>query len=121
VTTAQTKRPISITILAWLYIAVGVIGTAAHYLDFRTHKPLLNEIVWITALGAAAIVAGAFMLHGRNWARWLALAWMGFHVAISVLHPLRELIIHSVLFVLFAYLLLRREAKEYFAVRGTAF
>ena len=110
-----TKRPISIAILAWLYIVVGALGTAAHYLDFRTHKPMVNEFVWITVLGAAAVVAGVFMLSGRNWARWLALAWMASHVAISALHPLHELIIHSVLFVLIAFLLFRREARVYFS------
>lgn len=114
-TEQPTKRPISITILAWLYIAVGVLGTAAHYADFRAHKPIVNEFVSITLLGAVAIVAGAFMLRGRNWARWLALAWMASHVAISAFHPLHELIIHSALFVLFAFLLFQRKARAYFS------
>lgn len=113
----QTKKhPITITILSWLFIAVGAISTAAHYADFRTHRPMVNEVVWITLLGAAAIVAGAFMLRGHNWARWLALAWMAAHVVISVFHPLQELIVHSALLVLFGYLLLfRREARAYFS------
>jgi hypothetical protein len=109
------KRPITITILAWLYVAVGALGTASHYANFMTHKPLVNEIVWITALGAAAVVAGAFMLHGRNWARWLALVWMAAHVVISALHLLHGLLIHSVLFALIAYILFRRDAREYFS------
>jgi len=108
------KRPISITILSWLYIVVGVVSTAAHYVDFRTHRLMLNEVVWITVLGAVAIVAGAFMLRGRNWARWLALAWMAAHVVISALHLMNGLLIHSVMFVLIAYLLVRRGAREYF-------
>jgi hypothetical protein len=111
----KRKRPISITILAWLYIVVGALGTAAHYADFRTNKPVLNEIVWITVLGVAAIVAGVFMRDGRDWARWLALAWMAAHVVISALHLMHGLIIHSILFVLIAYLLFRREARAYFS------
>jgi hypothetical protein len=115
VTTDQgKKRPVSITILSWLYIVVGALSTAAHYADFRAHKPMLNEVVWITVLGAAAIVAGVFMLEGRNWARWLALAWMATHVVISALHLMHGLVIHSVLLLLFAYLLFRREARQYF-------
>lgn len=109
------KRPISVTVLSWLYIAVGVLGTTAHYLDFRTHKPMVNEVVWITVLGAAAVVAGAFMLRGQNWARWLALAWMASHVIISAFHLLHGLIIHSVMFVVIAYLLFRREARVFFS------
>lgn len=109
------KRPITITILSWLYIVVGALGTAAHYADFRTHWPMVNEIVWITVLGAAAVLAGAFMLRGLNWARWLALAWIASHVVISAFHPLQELIVHCTLLVLFSYLLFRREAREYFS------
>ena len=109
------KRPISITILSWLYIVVGALSTAAHYADFRIQKPTLNEVVWITILGAAAIVAGVFMLEGRNWARWLALLWMATHVVISAFHPMQELLIHSALLLLFACLLFRREAREYFS------
>jgi hypothetical protein len=108
------KRPISITILSWLYIVVGALSTAAHYAEFWTHRPVLNEVVWITVLGAAAIVAGVFMLRGKNWARLLALLWMATHVVISALHLMHGLLIHSVLLLLIAYLLFRREAREYF-------
>ena len=75
---------------------------------------MLNEVVWITVLGAAAVVAGLFMLEGRNWARLLALLWMLTHVVISAFHLMHGLVIHSVVFVLIAYLLFRREAQEYF-------
>jgi uncharacterized membrane protein HdeD (DUF308 family) len=109
------KRPITITILGWLYIVVGALSTVSHFAEFREQRPALNEVVWITVLGAAAIVAGVFMLRGRNWARWLALLWMATHVVISVFHPMRELVIHSVLLLLIAYFLFRREAREYFS------
>jgi hypothetical protein len=116
VATEQTnEQPVSITILSWLYILVGVLGTAAHYEDFMMHAPIVNEFVGITVLGAAAVVAGIFMLRGRSWARWLALVWIASHVAISAFHPLPELIIHCVLLVLFSYLLFRQKAREYFS------
>ena len=114
-TERTNKQPVSITILSWLYILVGVLGTAAHYENFRMHKPLVNEFVWISVLGAAAVVAGIFMLKGRSWARWLALVWIASHVVISTFHPLHELIIHCALLVLFSYLLFRRPAREYFS------
>ena len=114
--TGQTRKcPTSITILGWLYILVGVLGTAAHYEDFRMHKPIVNEFVGITVLGAAAVVAGILMLKGCGWARWLALVWIASHVVISAFHPLHELIIHCALLVLFSYLLFRRAAREYFS------
>ena len=108
------KCPISITMLSWLYIVVGVLSTAAHYAEFWTHRPTVSEFAWINLLGVEAVVAGAFMLHGKNWARWLALLWMATHVVISVFHPMREIVIHSVVFVLIGAVLFRREAREYF-------
>jgi hypothetical protein len=111
----MVKRPVSVTILGALYIAVGVIGTAAHFFG----RPNVNELVWVGVLGLAAIVAGVFMLRGQNWARWLALAWMAFHVALSVRHPLHELIVHTVLLALFFYLLFRPEARAYFSAGRT--
>jgi hypothetical protein len=75
---------------------------------------MLNEVVWITVLGAAAVVAGVFMLRGQNWARWLALLWMATHVVISAIHLMQGLLIHSLLLLLIAYFLFRREARKYF-------
>lgn len=111
----STKRPIAITILSWLYIAVGVLSTAAHYANFTSNKPMVNEFVWITALGAAAVLAGAFMLRGHNWARWVALAWVAAHVVISALHLMHGLLVHSVLFVVIGFLLFSHDAREYFS------
>lgn len=60
-----------------------------------------------------AIVSGLFMLLGRNWARWLALAWMAFHLAISF--PIvRQVISHSIILGLIAWLLFRQDARRYF-------
>jgi len=113
-TIRRRRRPFAITVLAWLYVAVGAIGTAGHYANFWKQKPTVNEFVWITVLGAAAIVAGLYMLRRRDWARWLAIAWMGTHVAISVFHPVRELVVHCALLALISYLLIRPEASRYF-------
>jgi hypothetical protein len=111
------RRPIPVTILAVLYIVVGIGSTAAHVAGFRAHPPSSSELISISVLGVAAVAAGAFMLRACNWARWLALAWMAFHVALSAFHPLRELFVHSALLILFAYLLFRPEARAYFTSR----
>jgi hypothetical protein len=109
------KRPMTVTILGWLYVGVGALSTAAHLADFRAHQFTVNEFAWISALGAAAVLAGAFMLRGHNWARWLALAWIASHVVISAYHPPHELVMHCALLVLFSYLLLfRLESRNYF-------
>jgi hypothetical protein len=52
------------------------------------------------------------MLRGRNWARWLSLAWMASHVAISFPN-LGQVAFHSLFFVVIAWLLLRPDAGQY--------
>ena len=114
------KRPVSITLLAVLLIATGFLGLVYHARDINLQHPLQNDTLWVELIRVLAIVAGIFMLRGHNWARWLAVAWMAFHVAISFGHPLQELIVHSILLVLFAYGLFRADARPFFNSRSPA-
>jgi hypothetical protein len=108
--TVATKRPIAVTVLALLYIATGIGGFILHRRDLLLWAP---ESSLVIAVEAAAILAGVFMLLGHNWARWLALAWITFHVAIS--YPdIGKLIAHSLFLALFAWILLRPPASHYF-------
>lgn len=107
------KRPIPVTIISWLLFAVGVFAMIAHFMDFKIQHPFQYDIVWIAIIEIIAIVTGAYLLLGRNWARWLAVLWMGFHVALSVTQ-LIPLIIHSSFLAAFAYFLFRKDAGEFF-------
>ena len=53
------------------------------------------------------------MFRGRNWARWLALVWMAFHVAISF-PVVRQVVTYSIIFALIAWVLFRPDARRYF-------
>jgi hypothetical protein len=112
------KPPIAIAIVSCLYIVTGVGGLARHMLEFKG-RPFQYDLVWIALVELVAIVSGIFMLRGVNWARWLALAWIGFHVVISF-PSARQVLIHSVIFLLIAYFLLRAEARVYFQHREEA-
>jgi hypothetical protein len=59
-------------------------------------------------------VAG--LLYRYNWARWLLVVWMAFHIVLSALHSLAEVLIHCVLFTAILYLLFRRQSEPYFAL-----
>jgi hypothetical protein len=110
----MSKRPISVTVAGWIYIVVGVVGIGAHITEFNPHRPLEQDLFWALLVRLLAVVAGVFMLRGSNWARWLAMAWIGFHVGLSSFHSLRAAIVHAVLFAVFAYLLFRTPANDYF-------
>jgi hypothetical protein len=104
-------RPISITILACIYIAVGIMGFAYH---FREIAVLQHDSLWIALTEALAIVCGMFMFLGHNWARWLALAWIGFHVILSAFHSIDQVLMHSIICALIAWALLHPKASRYF-------
>jgi hypothetical protein len=111
------KRPVSIAILGSVYIAIGAIGFAYHLSDSLGHP---NDGVWIEPIELLALVAGVFLLQGHNWARWLALGWIAFHVVLSAFHTLQEFAIHSVFCLLIAWLLFRPAAARYFRGRELA-
>ncbi len=110
------KRPITVTILSWLLVAAGAVGLVYHLSELRT-QTFSTEILWISSVRVLAIVAGVFMLRSADWARWLALAWIAFHVVISALHSVQQTIVHALLLALFAYFLLRQDARSYFRPR----
>jgi hypothetical protein len=110
----MNKRPVSVIVIGCLYMATGVLGLAAHLIAFKPQHPFQYDIVWISLVNLIAIVCGIYMLRGTNWARWLALAWMAFHVILSIFHPRSELAIHSGLLVAISYFLFRRRATQYF-------
>ena len=66
----SAKRPIEVLLLSCLYIAVGTIGFVV---NFPKLTALQHESIWIELTELLALIAGAFMFRGRNWARWLAL------------------------------------------------
>ena|SRR5438093_10722685 len=111
------KRPLSITIISWLFVAAGVIGLAYHATEFTAQRPFEYDFVWVCFVRLLAILCGVFMLRGSNWARWLLLVWIAFHVILSAFHSRFELVIHGLLFAVIAYFLFRPQASAYF--RGT--
>jgi uncharacterized membrane protein HdeD (DUF308 family) len=104
------KRPFQVTMLGWLFIAVGILSTIYHLLN----GPLDRWTVPMLLVGTIAIVAGIFLLRGARWARWLVLAWLAFHVVVSALNSLSDAMPHVVLLVVVGYFLLGPPTSEYF-------
>jgi hypothetical protein len=104
-------RPISVTILACVYLAIGAIGFVVHFRELLAG----HQDAWgIELTELVAILCGAFLLRGHNWARWLALAWIAFHVILSAFHAIPELAVHALFCIAIAWILFRPEAARYF-------
>jgi len=110
----MNKRPLSVTILSFLMIAVGVVGLAYHLTEFQAQLPFQYDLALVCLIHLTAIVCGAYMLRGSNWARWLTLAWLAFHAIVSGFHAWEQLVVHGLLFAAITYLLCCPQATEYF-------
>ena len=113
----MNKRPLSVTIVSWLFIVVGVVGFFYHLweaLNAGAGAFYLPETGAILVTRLLAVVGGVFALRGRNWARWLLVVWLGCHVFISAEHSLAQMAFHAVLFGVIVFFLFRRKASAYF-------
>ena len=110
----MNKRPTPITVISWLFVVAGAVGLSYHATEFKAHDPFEYDLVWVCLVRLMAILCGVFMLRGRNWARWLLLVWTAYHVILSAFHSLSAFVIHSLLLVVVAYFLFRRQASAYF-------
>jgi hypothetical protein len=111
----MNKRPVTVTILACLLIITGVVGIAYHLSDFSRKDLFEYGNLTILIVRVIAIVGGVFLLQGRNWARWLSIAWIAFHLILSFFHNVQEVVIHALVFALFAWFLFRADARAYFS------
>jgi hypothetical protein len=112
----MNKRPLSVTVIGWMFVAAGVLGLAYHATEFKM-RPFASGVVWLSFLRLLAILGGVFVLRGKNWARWVLLAWIAFHVILSAFHALSQVVVHGLLFAVVGYVLFRRQASAYFTER----
>lgn len=117
---AGNPRPIAVTLLAGLYIAIGAAGLVAHFHGLTRSDLFRFDGLGIELLELAALVCGIFLLRGQNWARWLALAWISFHVVLSVFNGPGEVAIHALFCAVIAWFLFRGDAARYFRAPRTA-
>lgn len=114
---SSKDRPLAITGVSWLYIVVGAVA-------FVYHSPELwpphGDAILVECVELIGVTAGVFMLRGHDWARWLALAWAVFHVAITAFPPFHGLAAHVLVAAGIAWILLRSDAQQYFRGRAGA-
>ena len=105
-------RPLSITLISWLFIAAGVVGIIYHASELKdVATPEVSLVLFVRML---AIIAGAFTLRGANWARLLLVAWIIYHVILSFSHSTDQLIMHFVLSIVVVISLFHPKANAYF-------
>lgn len=114
------RRPTaSVLLVGVLFIALGAVdvyqGITPYFAAARRPR-LASDDMLVLAIGLAALVGGIFLLRGRNWARWLLVAWMALHVVLSAGQP-GPLAAHLVIFGLITLLLFRPSTAAHFGSR----
>jgi hypothetical protein len=104
------KPPLSHTIAGWLFILVGGLGLA--YLVSKAPGTTwdhvgVRDFAIVFTLRLMAFAGGIFVLRGAAWAKWMLLAWMAYHIYLSLLHSWAEAAMHAVMFGILAFLLFR--------------
>ena len=108
------KRPIGVVVVAILLVLAGAAGLAGDFMNSHSLSANHFESVWMALVNLLGIVAAVFLFRGSNWARWLAIAWMAFHVAISFLNAWQQVVMHGLILLLIVLILFRRDARAYF-------
>jgi hypothetical protein len=108
----RTPRPRLVTLLGWMLIAVGAVECV--YTLTKIHPPVHAGDLGVPLFELIILVSGVFLLRGSGWARWLAVAWVGFHVVVGSLHSLPRGIVHGAIFLVFAWVMFRPEMNAWF-------
>ena len=126
----MTKRPLSLTIIAWLLILFSLFGLygvftmgsnpVAMKMLNQMHMSLLFEQVW-GAIGAVVNIICAYgFLKGYPWSRVLYVVWGVIGIVVGLyISPMKSVVAFSVVFLLvIAFFLFRANADDWFQARG---
>lgn len=106
------KRPLSVTLIAWLYIISCIVGLIYHFREFDLRRPFDHGFV--LGIRLVGLIAGIYLLRRRNWARWVVIAWMAYHVVLSLAHSVGQTLAHAAFLIVIAWCLLRRDTAAWF-------
>jgi hypothetical protein len=127
-------RPLPITVVGWVLITFGVLGVLGIISSMAHKNPAVAEAMSsspipvpvqhaIALLGTAVrLLCGFYVLRGKNWARYLYVAWSLIGILIGLATaPMKLLVLPSlVTFLVIVFFLFQREANLFFASEGKA-
>ena len=127
----MTIRPTSITVIGWILIVTGIMSLPGMFRTPRTPQaqeiaaknpvptPIQRAISVVSTV--VTVVCGYFLLQGKNWARYLIVAWSAIQLSYGfIASPFKLLLILGVFFFLLeTYFLFRPRAQEFFAAVRT--
>jgi hypothetical protein len=113
------RRPLSVLIIAWLFILTGTTGFAYHVSKMYMEDSFPDHHVPEMLVSIVAIIGGVLVLRAYNPGRWLIILWLIYHVMLSYFHGWTPMVIHFVFLIAVGYFLFRREAQEFFKTHSS--
>jgi hypothetical protein len=115
VTRSSRARPWRVTAVGILFVFAGIAGFVYHALRLRQPGPVDRDLYLILSIRVIALVIGVLLLLRVSWARWMAMAWMAYHIGLSAVESsVQGVAVHFALLVIIGYLLLRSDSAAYF-------
>ena len=109
-------RPVPVVIVSILFILVGCAGFVYHVNEIFELQNRY-ETIWILFLRLLAIVIGVLLLYRNNLARWLAIAWLAYHVVIGAYNSTSQMVTHIVFLIIVSVLLFLPTSSLYFRAK----
>ncbi len=114
------KRPLSVTIIGWFFIAAGTVGFVYHARELAIRDPFADDAAWVLFVRLLAIAGGVLTLRASNAGRWLLILWMAYHVVLSYFHSVSELAVHAILLAAILYLFFQPRVVAYFGRKSVS-
>ena len=128
----MSYRPTSITVIGYFLLGLGILGfigySLALVLNYEAAQEVMAEntlpipLQHAMSLGGAVIsvLSGYYLLHGRNWARYLYVMWtvLAFLIGLTTSPMSLTLIPGAIVFFVITFFLFRPAANAFFACDG---
>src|SRR6478672_13772518 len=112
------KRPWPVVVVCVMFLLAGSVGFLYHLPEVFTSGDQLFEVIWVEVVRLIAIVCAVLLWRGVNWARWLALSWLVYHVYIGSKHSSGEAITHVVLLIVVGVLIYLPRSSVFFRINN---
>ena len=110
----MSRPPWPVAIVCLLFLIAGAVGFIYHFTEMLEFGEGLSEAIWVELLRLLAIICAILLWKGINWARWLAIAWVLYHVVVSTNHSTSEVITHIIVLILVGVLLYLPRSTAFF-------
>ena len=126
----MAKRPVSLTIIAWILIVLGLLGLygaatmgsnqAAMKMLANSPVPLIVNQIWGAIGSVVGFIVAYGIFKGQPWSRVLYVVWTIIQIIVGLyISPAKVLLVVSlVILIVFSIFLFSEKANDWFSARG---